>query len=121
MLFEYHAIEAQINKFDILGHRAPYTLAKLRELTGIEPKSFKKNDEKLYRLLWDKTIIYNQLTEEQKQLFETQFDKTGLNNGLPELSTDFLGQMMYLLKPTTFEEVVKIEGISHKNLSLPCE
>ena len=96
-------------------------LAKLEELTGVDFKKIKFNDEKVYRMLWDKTIIYDQLTPAQIELFETQFDKPGLNNGLPEISTDFIGGMMKNLKPTTFEEIVKIEGISHKNSSMLCD
>ena len=96
-------------------HNAPWTLAKLKEASGVDFKTIKFNDERVYRMLWDKSVIYEQLTPEQVKLFEEQFDRPGLNNGCPEISTIFLGQMIEKLKITTFEELVKVEGISHKN------
>ena len=98
-----------------MGHNAPWTLAKLREVSGIDFNKIKYNDEKVYRMLWDKTVIYDQLEPEQIEAFEKHFDRDGLNNGAPELSTTFLGGMIKNLKPTTFEELVRIEGLSHKN------
>ena len=115
LLFQYHSIEDVLNKFDVLGHNAPWTLAKLREASGIDFNKIKYNDEKVYRMLWDKSVIYDQLTPEQQEAFEKHFDRDGLNNGAPELSTTFLGGMIKNLKPTTFEELVRIEGLSHKN------
>ena len=100
-------------KSDILGHNAPWTLAKLREVSGVDFKTIKFNDEKVYRMLWDKSVIYDQLTQEQIDKFEREFDKNGLNNGLPEFSTDFLGQVCSSIKPTTFSDVVRINGITH--------
>jgi DNA polymerase-3 subunit alpha (Gram-positive type) len=97
-----------------LGHNAPWTLAKLREASGIDFNKIKYNDEKVYRMLWDKTVIYDQLEQEQIEAFEKHFDRDGLNNGLPEISTVFLGGMIKNLKPTTFEELVRIEGLSHR-------
>ena len=94
-------------------HNAPWTLAKLREASGIDFNKIKYNDEKVYRMLWDKSVIYDQLTPEQQEAFEKHFDKPGLNNGLPEFSTDFLGQVCGSIKPVAFDDVVKINGITH--------
>ena len=80
-------------------HNAPWTLAKLREASGIDFNKIKYNDEKVYRMLWDKTVIYDQLEPEQIEAFEKHFDRDGLNNGAPELSTTFLGGMIKNLKP----------------------
>ena len=82
-------------------------------MSGIDFDKIKYNDEKVYRMLWDKTVIYDQLEPEQIEAFEKHFDRDGLNNGLPEISTVFLGGMIKNLKPTTFEELVRIEGLSH--------
>ena len=82
-------------------------------MSGIDFNKIKYNDEKVYRMLWDKTVIYDQLEPEQIEAFEKHFDRDGLNNGLPEISTVFLGGMIKSLKPTTFEELVRIEGLSH--------
>ena len=117
LLHQFHDIESNLNKFDILGHNAPWTLAKLKELTGVDPEDrniVKVNDERVYRLFWDKTIIYDQLTKEQQELFETQFSRPGLNNGTPELSTTFLGQMLKDLTPVCLNDIIQIEGLSHK-------
>lgn len=39
-----------------------------------------------------------------------------MNNGTPELSTTFLGQMLQNLTPTTISELVDVEGLSHGTL-----
>ena len=97
-------------------HNAPWTLAKLKEASGVDFKTIKFNDERVYRMLWDKSVIYEQLTPEQVKLFEEQFDRPGLNNGLPEISTVFLGGMIKKLTPVCLSDIIKIEGLSHKQI-----
>ena len=121
LLHEFHSLEECVPKSDVLGHNAPWTLAKLKEASGVDFKTIKFNDERVYRMLWDKSVIYEQLTPEQVKLFEEQFDRPGLNNGCPEISTIFLGQMIEKLKITTFDELVKVEGISHYKSSILCD
>ena len=113
LLHEFHSLEECVPKSDILGHNAPWTIAKLKEASGVDFKTIKFNDERVYRMLWDKSVIYEQLTPEQVKLFEEQFDRPGLNNGLPEFSTVFLGEVCSSIKPLTFADVVKINGITH--------
>ena len=98
-------------------HNAPWTLAKLREASGVDFNKIKYNDEKVYRMLWDKSVIYDQLTPEQQEAFEKHFDRDGLNNGAPEASTTYVSGLLSKLKITTFAELVTLQGISHgKNL-----
>lgn len=114
LLHAFHSIEELIPKSDVLGHNAPWTLAKLKEASGVDFKTIKFNDERVYRMLWDKSVIYDQLAPEQIKLFEEQFDRPGLNNGAPELSTVFLGGMIKKLTPVSLGDIIKIEGLSHK-------
>lgn len=102
-------------------HNAPWTLAKLKEASGVDFKTIKFNDERVYRMLWDKSVIYDQLTPEQVKLFEEQFDRPGLNNGLPEISTVFLGGMIKKLTPVCLSDIIKIEGLSHKQIPILCD
>lgn len=57
------------------------------------------------------------VTEEERNALAAHAPfKTG-TNGLPELSTSFLSQMITSIKPESFKEIVDIEGYSHKNLT----
>ena len=94
--FEYHAIDQDVLKLDILGHDAPTVLRMLQDLSGI--------DVKIYSLLSSPKELG--VTEEQIMC------PTG-TLGLPELGTRFVIQMLVETKPSTFAGLVKISGLSH--------
>ncbi len=102
--FEYHAIDQDVLKLDILGHDDPTVLRMLQDLSGIDVTTLPFDDQKVYSLL-----------SSPKELGVTEEEilcPTG-TLGLPELGTRFVIQMLVETKPKTFAGLVKISGLSH--------
>jgi len=102
--FDYHAIDQDVLKLDILGHDDPTILRMLQDLSGLDVTTLPFDDKEVMSLL-SKPDALN-VTEEQIMC------PTG-TLGLPELGTRFVIQMLVETKPQTFAELVKISGLSH--------
>jgi len=102
--FDYHAIDQDLLKLDILGHDDPTILRMLQDLSGIDVTKLPFDDEKVMSLLSKPDALG--VSEEQIMC------PTG-TLGLPELGTKFVIQMLQETKPKTFAELVKISGLSH--------
>lgn len=102
--FDYHAIDQDVLKLDILGHDDPTILRMLQDLSGIDVTTLPMDDKKVISLLTSPDALG--VTEEQIDC------KTG-TLGLPELGTRFVIKMLEDTKPSTFAELVKISGLSH--------
>ncbi len=102
--FEYHAIDQDVLKLDILGHDDPTVLRMLQDLSGIDVTTLPFDDKKIYSLLTSPKALG--VSEEAIMC------PTG-TLGLPELGTKFVIQMLVDTKPTTFSGLVKISGLSH--------
>ncbi len=102
--FDYHAIDQDVLKLDILGHDDPTVLRMLQDLSGIDITTLPMDDKKIYSIL-----------SSPKELGVTEEEilcPTG-TLGLPELGTNFVIQMLVETKPNSFGELVKISGLSH--------
>lgn len=102
--FDYHAIDQDVLKLDILGHDDPTVLRMLQDLSGIDVTTLPISDEKVLSLLRSPEALG--VTEEQIMC------PTG-TLGLPEMGTKFVINMLVETKPKTFSELVKISGLSH--------
>lgn len=102
--FDYHAIDQDVLKLDILGHDDPTILRMLQDLSGIDVTTLPMDDKKVISLLSSPDALG--VTEEQIMC------PTG-TLGLPELGTKFVINMLVETKPKTFAELVKISGLSH--------
>ena len=102
--FDYHAIDQDVLKLDILGHDDPTVLRMLQDLSGIDITTLPMDDKKIFSILSSPEALG--VTEEDILC------STG-TLGLPELGTRFVIQMLVETKPSTFAELVKISGLSH--------
>lgn len=102
--FDYHAIDQDVLKLDILGHDDPTVLRMLQDLSGIDVTKLPMDDKKIFSLLSSPDAMG--VTEEEIMC------PTG-TLGLPELGTRFVINMLQETKPQTFSELVKISGLSH--------
>ena len=102
--FDYHAIDQDVLKLDILGHDDPTVLRMLQDLSGIDITTLPMDDKNIFSILTSPKALG--VTEEQILC------PTG-TLGLPELGTRFVIQMLVETKPSTFAELVKISGLSH--------
>lgn len=102
--FDFHSIDANVLKLDILGHDDPTMIRMLQDLTGIDPKTIPPDDPEVMKLFSGTDSLG--VTEDQIMC------KTG-TLGVPEFGTRFVRQMLEETKPTTFSELVQISGLSH--------
>jgi DNA polymerase-3 subunit alpha (Gram-positive type) len=103
--FDYHKIDHNLLKLDILGHDDPTMVRMLEDLTGIDVKTIPMDDPKVLSLFASTEAI----GADPKDI-----DGIDLGClGLPELGTNFVMQMLKEAKPKTFSDMVKISGLSH--------
>ena len=102
--FEYHSIDKNLLKLDMLGHDDPTVIRMLQDLTGVDPKTIPLDDKKTMSLFTS--------TEALGIKPEAINSKTGAF-GIPEFGTKFVRGMLEDTKPTTFEELIRISGLSH--------
>lgn len=102
--FDFHSIDNNLLKLDILGHDDPTMIKMLQDLSGIDPITIPPDDEGVMALFSGTSSLG--VTEEQIGC------KTG-TLGVPEFGTRFVRQMLEETKPSTFSELIQISGLSH--------
>ena len=102
--FDYHAIDQDVLKLDILGHTDPTQLRMLQDLTGIDVKTVPFDDKETMGLF---------LSPEPLGVTKEQIMNDTGTLGVPEFGTNFTIGMLRDTKPTTFGELIKISGLSH--------
>ena len=102
--FDYHVMDEQLVKLDILGHDDPTTLRILQDLTGVDIYKIPLDDKKVMSLFSG--------TEALGVSPDDIGSPTG-TSGIPEFGTSFVKQMLVDTRPKTFAELVRISGLSH--------
>lgn len=102
--FDYHSIDKNLLKLDILGHDDPTVIRMLQDITGIEPKTIPLDDKETMSIFSSTKALG--VTPEQIHSPVGSF-------GVPEFGTKFVRGMLEDTKPTTFEELLRISGLSH--------
>ena len=102
--FDFHSIDENLLKLDILGHDDPTMIKMLQDLSGIDPLTIPPDDPDVMSLFTSTKALG--ITEEQIDC------KTG-TLGVPEFGTRFVRQMLEETKPSTFSELIQISGLSH--------
>ena len=103
--FDYHSIDHNLLKLDILGHDDPTMIRMLQDLTGIDPTTIPLDDPKVMSLFQNTSALG--VTPEQ--LGGTKLGALGI----PEFGTDFAMQMVIDAQPKYFSDLVRISGLSH--------
>ena len=104
--FDYHSIDHNLLKLDILGHDDPTMIRMLQDLTLIDPVKDIPLDSKEVMSLFQST----------EALGITPDDIGGCPLGalgVPEFGTDFAMQMLLDTKPKYFSDLVRIAGLAH--------
>ena len=102
--FDYHAIDQDLLKLDILGHSDPTQLRLIQDLTGTDVRKVPLDDKE--------TMAIFTGTKSLGVTPEKIMCNTG-TLGIPEFGTPFTISMVEDTKPTTFAELIKISGLSH--------
>ena len=111
--FDYHAIDADLLKLDILGHDDPTVLRMLQDMTGVDVTAIDLGDLDTMKIFTSPEVLG--VTKERLRGFNKDGRKycpTG-TLGVPEFGTSFLLGMLEETKPKTFAELIKISGLSH--------
>ncbi len=102
--FDYHSIEEDLLKLDILGHSDPTQLRLIQDLSHTNVQDVPLDDKETMSIFSSLDALH--VTEDEIMC------PTG-TLGIPEFGTNFTISMVNETKPTTFAELVKISGLSH--------
>ena len=105
--FDYHSIDQNLLKLDLLGHDDPTMIRRPEDLTGINARTIPLDDKETMAIFTSLAPLKLQGEQEDPIL--------GTNGAVavPEFGTKFVRGMLEDTKPTTFDELLKISGLSH--------
>ena len=102
--FEYHSMESNLLKLDMLGHDDPTMIRMLEDLTGVDAKTIPLDDKDTMSIFKSsKALGY----ENDKILGPTG------GTAIPEFGTSFVRGMLMDTQPDQFDILVRLSGFSH--------
>ena len=103
--FDYHSIDHNLLKLDILGHDDPTMIRMLEDITGVDATKIRLDDPKVLSLFHGLEALH---------IKPEDIGGTDLGSlGIPEFGTEFVMQMLRDTKPKAFSDLVRISGLSH--------
>ena len=102
--FDYHKIDENLLKLDILGHDVPSMIRMLEDMTGVSPEDIPLSDPKVSSIFLNTDALEIKM-DDYRQRHGTF--------GIPEFGTPFTRQMLDETKPSKFSALVRISGFSH--------
>ena len=102
--FEYHSMEENLLKLDMLGHDDPTMIRMMEDMTGVDAKTIPLDDKRTMSIFTSsKELGY----EDDKIL-----GPTGAV-AIPEFNTKFTRGMLLDTMPTRFDTLLRLSGFSH--------
>lgn len=103
--FDYHSIDHNLLKLDILGHDDPTMIRMLQDLTGLDPTTIPLDDKAVMSLF---------TSPEALGLKPEDIGGCPVGSlGIPEFGTEFVIQMLLDTKPQHFSDLIRISGLGH--------
>ena len=102
--FEYHSMEANILKLDMLGHDDPTMVRMMQDLTGVDPQTIPLDDPDTMSIFTSSKVLGYENDE--------ILGPTGAV-AIPEFNTRFTRQMLMDTQPKDFNTLVRLSGFSH--------
>ena len=103
--FDYHSIDGNLLKLDILGHDDPTMIRMLEDLTGLSARDCPLDDKGVMSLFADTSAL---------KIKPEDIGGCPLGTlGVPEFGTDFAMQMLIDTKPKYLSDLVRIAGLAH--------
>ena len=103
--FDYHSIDHNLLKLDILGHDDPTMIRMLEDITGVDATKILLDDPEVLSLFHGLEALH---------IKPEDIGGTDLGSlGIPEFGTEFVMQMLRDTKPKAFSDLVRISGLSH--------
>jgi DNA polymerase-3 subunit alpha (Gram-positive type) len=103
--FDYHSIDHNLLKLDILGHDDPTMIRMLMNLTDLDAKTVPLDSKEVMSLFMNTEA----LGIEPEDISGCKLGALGI----PEFGTDFAMQMLMDAKPKYFSDLVRIAGLAH--------
>lgn len=102
--FDYHKLEKNLLKLDILGHTGPSMFRHLHDMTGINPMTVDIADRKVLSIFNSTDVL---------DIEDKEYHFTDGTFGIPEFGTQFVRGMLQEIKPKQIGDLVRIAGFSH--------
>jgi DNA polymerase-3 subunit alpha (Gram-positive type) len=103
--FDYHSIDHNLLKLDILGHDDPTMIRMLQDLTGVDPTQIPLDDPEVMSLFQNTSAL---------GIKPEDIGGCPLGAlGIPEFGTDFAMGMLMDTQPKEFSDLIRIAGLSH--------
>ena len=102
--FEYHSMEENLLKLDMLGHDDPTMIRMMEDMTGVDAKKIPLDDKKTMSIFTSSKVLGY---EKDKIL-----GPTGAV-AIPEFNTRFTRGMLLDTMPTKFDTLLRLSGFSH--------
>ena len=102
--FEYHSMEENLLKLDMLGHDDPTMIRMMEDMTGVDAKTIPLDDKDTMSIFTNSKVLGY---EDDKLL-----GKTGAV-AIPEFNTRFTRGMLMDTQPSRFDTLVRLSGFSH--------
>ena len=102
--FEYHSMEANLLKLDMLGHDDPTMVRMMQDLTGVDPIGIPLDDPDTLSIFTNSKVLGYENDE--------VLGPTGAV-AVPEFNTRFTRQMLMDTQPKDFNTLVRLSGFSH--------
>ncbi len=102
--FEYHCMEDNLLKLDMLGHDDPTMIKYMEDLTGVNAREIPLDDPDTMSIFISSKVLGYENDE--------ILGPTGAV-AIPEFNTRFTRQMLVDTQPTNFNTLVRLSGFSH--------
>ena len=102
--FEYHSMEENLLKLDMLGHDDPTMIRMMEDLTGVNAQEIPLDDKDTMSIFTSSKVLG----------YENDPILTKVGSvGIPEFGTGFTRGMLMDTKPTQFDTLIRLSGFSH--------
>ena len=102
--FEYHSMEENLLKLDMLGHDDPTMIRMLEDLTGVDAQRIPLDDKDTMSIFTSSKVLG----------FEDDPVLGPVGScGIPEFGTSFTRGMLQETQPTKFDTLIRLSGFSH--------
>jgi len=102
--FEYHAMEENLLKLDMLGHDDPTMIRMMEDMTGVDAKTIPLDDKETMSIFTDSKVLGYEN--------DPILGPTGAV-AVPEFNTRFTRGVLLDTKPEKFDFLVRISGYTH--------
>ena len=102
--FEYHSMEENLLKLDMLGHDDPTMIRMLEDLTGVDAQKIPLDDKDTMSIFTSSKVLG----------FENDPILGPVGScAIPEFGTGFTRGMLQETQPTKFDTLIRLSGFSH--------